>query len=113
MQATKKIEEMQRSFVKTFNSNNLQQLAAYKLSHTLVKHHKSLSFGEAVVDWAKSCDKESKVFKNISKSRQSLTRRVSKMGDLFRKKTGETSDRLHVGEFRWMRVQTREALHRQ
>ncbi len=80
-QATKKIEEMQRSFVKTFNSNNLQQLAAYKLSHTLVKHHKPLSFGEAVVDWAKSCDKESKVFKNISKSTQSLTCRVSKMVD--------------------------------
>ena len=80
-QATKKIEEMQWSFMKTFNSNNLQQLAAYELSHTLVKHHKPLSFGEAVVDWAKSCDKESKVFKNISKSRQSLTRRVSKLGE--------------------------------
>ena len=87
-QATKKIEEMQTSFVKTFNSNNLQQLAAYKLSHTLVKHPKPLSFGEAVVGWAKSCDKESKVFKNISKSRQSLTRHVSKMGDFIQEESG-------------------------
>ena len=58
---------------------------AYKLSHTLVKHHKPLSFGEAVVDWAKSCDQESKVFKSMPKRRQSLTWRVTKMADLIQK----------------------------
>ena len=107
------MKQATKTFVKTFNSNNLQQLAAYKLSHTLVKHHKPLRFGEAAVDWEKSCDKESKVFKTLQKVDKVLHAAFLKWVILFRKKTGETSDRLHVGEFRWMRVQTREALHRQ
>lgn len=76
---------MQRAFVKTFNSTNLTQMASYKLSYTLVKHHKPLSFGEAIAEWAQSCDVESKVFKGMPRSRQTLTRRVTKIADVIQK----------------------------
>ena len=36
-----------------------------------------LLFGEPIIYWAQSCDPDSKVFKKISRSRQTLTRRVT------------------------------------
>ena len=51
--------------------------ATYKLGLTLVKHHKPVSFAEPMVNWAASCDPESKIFKNMPKSRQTISRRIS------------------------------------
>ena len=58
-------------------SSKLPKLAFFKLAFTLTQHHKLLSFGEHIVDWAQSCDPDSKVFKEIPRSRQTLTRRVT------------------------------------
>ena len=49
-QAKFKLKQMQQSLVRTFVPSSLLQLATYKLGFTLVKHHKALTFGEAVVD---------------------------------------------------------------
>lgn len=57
-------------------------MASYKLGFTLVKQQKPLSLGEAVVEWAVSSDPESKIFKCMPKSRQTLTRRVSDIGNV-------------------------------
>ena len=50
--------------------------ATYKLGFTLVKHHKPLCFAEPMVEWAASCDQESKVFRIMPKNRQTITRHV-------------------------------------
>ena len=47
----------------------------------LVQHNKALSFGEPVIEWAQSCDPNSKVFKEVPKSWQTLTRRVAELAD--------------------------------
>ena len=80
-QANHKLKQMQQSLVKTFVPSKLPQLATYKLGFTLVKHQKPLRFGEAVVEWAASSDPESKIFKTMPKSRQTLTHRVSEMAE--------------------------------
>ena len=82
-QAKQKLKQMQQCLSQTFvlSTLPLPQLASYKLGFTLVKHHKPLAFGEAVVEWATSSDPESKVFPTMPKSRQTLTRRVSEMAD--------------------------------
>ena len=58
-------------------SSKLPKLASFKLAFTLTQHHKHLSFGEPIIDWDQSCDPDSKVFKEIPKSRQTLKRRVT------------------------------------
>ena len=71
-------------------SVRLPNLASYKLGLTLVQHNKALCFGETVVEWAQSCDPDSKVFKEIPKSRQTLARRVTELANFIRmeNKTG-------------------------
>ena len=59
--------------------NKLPKLASFKLAFTLTQHHKPLSFVEPIIDWAQSCDPDSKVFKEIPRSRQTLTRRVTNL----------------------------------
>ena len=68
-------------------SSKLPKLASFKLAFTLTQHHKPLSFGEPIIDWALSCDPDSKVFKEIPTSRQTLTHRVTDLAHLFKKKT--------------------------
>ena len=58
-------------------SSKLPKLASFKLAFTLTQHYKPLSFGEHIIDWAQSCDPDSKVFKEIPRSRQTLTRNVT------------------------------------
>ena len=60
-------------------SSKLPKLASFKLAFTLTQHHKLLLFGEPIIDWAQSCDPDSKVFKKISRSRQTLTRRITEL----------------------------------
>ena len=58
-----------------------------------MQHNKALSFGETVVEWAQSCDTDSKVFKEICKSRQTLTHTVTELANFIRmeNKTGIVS----------------------
>ena len=79
--AKHKLKQMQQSLAHTLIPSKLPLLASYKLGFTLVKQQKALSLGEAVVDWAASSDPESKIFKSMPKSRQTLTRRVSEIGN--------------------------------
>ena len=58
-------------------SSKLPKLASFMLAFTLTQHHKPLSIGEPIIDLAQSCDLDSKVFKEIPRSRQALTRRVT------------------------------------
>ena len=48
-------------------------LATYKLGLTLVQHHKPLTFGEAIVEWAELCAPDSKVFKAMPESTNHYT----------------------------------------
>ena len=62
-------------------SSKLPKLASFKLVFTLTQHHKPLSFGEPIIDWAQSCDPDSKVFKEIPRSRQ--TRMVTDLAAFY------------------------------
>ena len=61
--------------------SRLPKLATCKFGFTLVQHHKALAFGEAIVEWAQSCEPDSKVFKAMPKSRQTITRRISELAN--------------------------------
>ena len=74
-----KMKQMQESLVHNFAPSKLPQIATYKLGFTPAKHQKSLNLGVAVVDWAASSDPDSKIFKTMPKSWQTLTRRVSEI----------------------------------
>ena len=65
--------------VQNFAPSKLPQIATYKLGFSLAKHQKPLSLGVAVVDWVASSDADSKIFKTMPKSRQTLTRCVSEI----------------------------------
>ena len=75
-QKRKERQQMQNCLSGVCVSSKLPKLASYKLGFTLTQHHKPLSFGEPIIDWAQSCDPDSKIFKEIPRSRQTLTRRV-------------------------------------
>ena len=60
-------------------ASRLPKPASFKLCYTLIQHHKPPSFGEAIVEFAQSCEPCSKVLKEIPKSRQTLTRRVNEL----------------------------------
>ena len=75
-QAKDKLKKMNETLTTTLQPSALLTEATYKLGHTLVKHHKPVSFAEPMVNWAASCDRESKIFKNMPKSRQTITRRI-------------------------------------
>ena len=89
-QQKSKVKKMQCCLGGICVPSRLPNLASYKLGLTLVQHNKALSFGETVVEWAQSCDPDSKVFKEIPKSRQTLTRRVTELANFIRmeNKTG-------------------------
>ena len=78
--AKHKLKQMQQSLTQNLVPSRLPLIATYKLGFTLAKQQKLLSLGEAVVDWASSSDPDSRVFKVMPKSRQTLTRRVSDIG---------------------------------
>ena len=85
--AKQKNKQMQASLIQAFVPSKLPQLASYKLGFTLAKHHKPLAFGEAVVEWAAASDPNSKIFKAMPKSRQTLTRRVSQIANFIQTQT--------------------------
>ena len=68
-------------------SSKLPKLASFKLAFTLTQQHKPLLFGEPIIDWAQSCDPDSKVFKEIPRSRQTLTHRVTDLAAFIQEKT--------------------------
>lgn len=103
-QAKQKLKQMQQCLSQTFVSSILPQLASYKLGFTLVKHHKPLAFGEAVVDWATLSDPESKVFQSMPKSRQTLTRRATEMADFI-----QTENLAKIRSSPWWGIQMDES----
>ena len=83
-QQKSKVKKMQCCLGSICVPSRLPNLASYKLGLTLVQHNKALSFGETVVEWAQSCDPDSKVFKEIPKRRQTLTCRVMELANFIR-----------------------------
>lgn len=78
--AKHKLKLMQQSLAHNLVPRKLPLIATYKLAFTLAKQQKPLSLGESLVEWAASSDPESKIFRCMPKSRQTLTRRVSEIG---------------------------------
>ena len=105
--AKHKLKQMQQSLAHTLVPSKLPLLASYKLGFTLAKQQKPLSLGESVVDWAASSDPESKIFKCMPNSRQTLTRRVIDIGHFIE---GEIRNCHHAGEFRLMNLLTKQII---
>ena len=68
---------MNETLTSSLQPATLLNEATYKLGMTLVKHHKPISFAEPMVNWAASCDPDSCIFKNMPKSRQTISRRIT------------------------------------
>ena len=75
-QAKDKLKKMNETLMSSLQPTTVLNEATYKLGMTLVKHHKPVSFGEPMVNWAAWCDPNSRVFKNMPKSRQTIARRI-------------------------------------
>ena len=75
-QAKDKLKKMNETLSSSLQPATLLNEATYKLGMTLVKHHKPVAFAEPMVNWAASCDPDSHIFKNMPKSRQTITRRI-------------------------------------
>ena len=86
-QAKTRVNKMRNTLTSVFQPSVRLSEATYKLCYTLVKHHKPVSFAEPMVNWAVSCDPESKVFKNMSKSRQTITRRITDLAAFIQSET--------------------------
>ena len=101
---------MKSCLVEACVPSHLPTLATY-LGLTLVQHHKPLvlNFGEAIVEWAQSCAPDSKVFKAMPKSRQTITRRVTELAAYIQ---DENRYLPLLGVSKWMRVQIKVALLR-
>ena len=68
-----KLNKINETLISSLQPTSVLNEATYKLGMTLVKHHKPVSFTEPMVNWAASCDPDSHVFKNMPKSRQTIT----------------------------------------
>ena len=91
-QAKHKLKKMNETLTSSLQPAALLGEATYKLGMTLVKHHKPVSFAEPMVNWAASCDPESRIFKNMPKSRQTISTRIL---DLSQYIESETLSGLH------------------
>ena len=72
-QAKDTLKRMKKTLTASLQPATLLNVATYKLGMTLVKHHKPISFSEPMVNWATSCDPDSHIFRNMPKSRQTIT----------------------------------------
>lgn len=91
-QAKHKLKKINETLTSSLQPAALLGESTYKLGMTLVKHHKPVSFAEPMVNWAALCDPESRIFKNMPKSRQTISRRIL---DLSQYIESETLSGLH------------------
>ena len=86
-QAKDKLKKMNDTLKSSLQPATLLNEATYKLGMTLVKHHKPISFAEPMVNWAASCDPDSRIFKNMAKSRQTISRRITDISKFIESET--------------------------
>ena len=86
-QAKDRLKKMNETLSSSLQPATLLNEATYKLGMTLVKHHKPVSFAEPMVNWAASCDPDSRIFKNLPKSRQTITRRIIDLANFIEHET--------------------------